>query len=102
MARAPALSMFCASCSRMPQLIAGGRSPRPRKLSDVSLMIMAGSARLVAAMMWERKDGSMWRKMMRICAGAGKLGGGDEVLLAQGQEFSAHHAREIGPARAAR
>ena len=34
--------------------------------SEVSLMIIAGSARLVAAMMWERKDGSMWRKMIRI------------------------------------
>ena len=29
--------------------------------------------------------------------GTGKLGGGDEILLAQRQEFSAHHARKIGP-----
>ena len=57
---------FCASCSSTPQLTAGGRRPRPRKLSDVSLMIMAGMARVVAAMMWLRNDGTMWRKMMRI------------------------------------
>ena len=43
---------FCASCSSTPQLMAGGRRPRPRKLSDVSLMIIAGSASVVAAMMW--------------------------------------------------
>src|SRR5205814_10403666 len=29
--------MFCASWSRTPQLIAGGRKPSPRKLNDVSL-----------------------------------------------------------------
>ena len=45
--------------------MAGGRSPRPRKLSAVSLMIMAGMARVVAAMMWLMKTGTMWRKMMR-------------------------------------
>ena len=28
-------------------------------------MIIAGSARLVAAMMWLAKEGSMWRKMIR-------------------------------------
>ena len=32
----------------------------------VSLMIMAGSARLIAAMMCDRNEGTMWRKMMRI------------------------------------
>ena len=57
--------MFWASCSSTPQLIAGGRRPRPRKLSDVSLMIMAGRARVVAAMMWLVNDGTMWRKMIR-------------------------------------
>ena len=40
----------------------------------------------------------MWRKMMRIWRGAGELGRGDEVLLAQRQEPAAHHARELGPA----
>ncbi len=43
--------IFCACCSKTPQLIAGGRNPKPRKLSDVSLMIMAGIASVVAAMM---------------------------------------------------
>ena len=43
--------MFCASCSRTPQLIAGGRRPSPRKLNDVSLMMIAGIASVVAAMM---------------------------------------------------
>ena len=43
--------MFWASCSRTPQLIAGGRKPSPRKLNDVSLMMIAGIASVVAAMM---------------------------------------------------
>ena len=43
--------MFCASWSSTPQLIAGGRKPSPRKLNDVSLMMIAGIARVVAAMM---------------------------------------------------
>jgi hypothetical protein len=42
--------MFWASCRSTPQLIAGGRMPRPRKLSEVSLMIMTGMARVLAAM----------------------------------------------------
>ena len=90
--------MFCASCSSTPQLIAGGRSPRPRKESDVSLMIMAGSASVVAAMMWQRNDGTMWRKMIRIRLQPGQLGGHDEVLLAQRQEPAAHDAGQLGPA----
>ena len=57
--------MFCASCSSTPQLIAGGRRPRPRKLSDVSLMMIAGIASVVAAMMWLMNEGTMWRKMIR-------------------------------------
>ena len=59
--------MFCACCSRTPQQIAGGRRPRPRKLSEVSLMIMAGMARVVAAMMWLRNDGTKCVKIIRIC-----------------------------------
>ena len=39
---------FCACCSITPQEIAGGRRPRPRKLSEVSLMIIAGSARVTS------------------------------------------------------
>ena len=42
-----------------PQLIAGGRRPRPRKLKEVSLMIMAGSASVVEAIMWLKKEGAM-------------------------------------------
>ena len=57
--------MFCASWSSTPQLIAGGRRPSPRKLSDVSLMIIAGIASVVAAMMWLMNEGTMWRKMIR-------------------------------------
>ena len=57
---------FCACCSRTPQLIAGGRRPRPRKLRAVSLMIMAGRASVVAAMMWLMNDGTMCTKMVRI------------------------------------
>ena len=51
--------MFCASCSSTPQLIAGGRSPSPRNESDVSLMMIAGIASVVAAMMWLMNDGTM-------------------------------------------
>ena len=40
--------MFCASCSSTPQLIAGGRSPSPRNESEVSLMMIAGIASVVA------------------------------------------------------
>jgi hypothetical protein len=36
---------FCACWRRTPQLIAGGRNPRPKKLSVVSLMIIAGASR---------------------------------------------------------
>ena len=50
---------FCACWSSTPQLMAGGRRPRPRKLSAVSLMIIAGSASVVAAMMWLRNVGTM-------------------------------------------
>ena len=90
--------MFCASCSSTPQLIAGGRRPRPRKLSVVSLMIMAGSARLTAAMMWLEERRHHVAEDDPHLAGAGEFGRGDEVLLAQREESSAHHARELGPA----
>src|SRR5215831_15896604 len=57
--------MFCASWSNTPQLIAGGRMPRPRNESDVSLMIIAGIARVLVAMMCDRNVGTMCRTMMR-------------------------------------
>ena len=44
--------IFCASFSNTPQLMAGGRRPRPRKLSVVSVIIIKGSARDAAAIMW--------------------------------------------------
>ena len=46
--------MFWASCSSTPQLIAGGRKPSPRKLNEVSLMMIAGKASVVAAMIWPK------------------------------------------------
>ena len=61
-------------------------------------MIIAGSARVVAAMMWLMNDGTMCTKMMRICAAADQPGRHDEVLLAQRQEAAAHHARQLRPA----
>ncbi len=57
--------MFCASWRSTPQLIAGGRMPSPRKLSEVSLMIIAGMASVLVAMMWLRNVGTMWRRMIR-------------------------------------
>src|SRR5262249_28919566 len=57
--------MFWASCRSTPQLIAGGRIPSPRKDRDVSLMIMAGMASVLVAMMWERNVGTKWRRMIR-------------------------------------
>ena len=56
---------FCACWSMTPHDIAGGLRPRPRNDSPVSLMIIAGSASVVAAMMWLVNDGTMWTKMMR-------------------------------------
>src|SRR3989442_10921038 len=56
--------MFCASWRRTPQLIAGGRIPRPRNERDVSLMIIAGMASVLVAMIWERKVGD--RKSTRL------------------------------------
>src|SRR5690606_9239461 len=38
------LRTFCASCISVPQLTAGGRMPRPRKLRAVSARIMPGIA----------------------------------------------------------
>ena len=58
--------MFCASCSSTPHEMAGGRMPRPRNDSAVSLMIMAGMASVLVAMMWLRKFGTMWRTMIRV------------------------------------
>ena len=57
--------MFCASWRSTPQLIAGGRMPRPRKDRDVSLMIITGIASVLVAMMCDRNVGTMWRMMMR-------------------------------------
>jgi hypothetical protein len=54
---------FWASKRRVPQLMAGGRSPR--KLNAVSAMIIAGTANVVVAMMWLVKEGSMCRKIIR-------------------------------------
>jgi hypothetical protein len=48
-----------------PQLIAGGRMPRPRKLRKVSLRIISGIASVVAAMMWLVNDGTMCEKITR-------------------------------------
>src|SRR5258707_933950 len=58
--------------------------PRPRKDSDVSLMIIAGIARVLVAMMCERNVGTMCRMMMRPRLAPGAVG-----------------AREIGPRGAA-
>src|SRR5207245_11781239 len=57
--------MFWACWRSTPQLMAGGRRPSPRKDSEVSLMIMAGEARVGAAMMCLRKDGCKWQSMVR-------------------------------------
>ena len=57
---------FWACCNKTPQLMAGGRRPRPRKLRAVSLTIIAGRARVVAAMIWLMNDGTMCTKMVRI------------------------------------
>ena len=90
--------MFCASCSSTPQLIAGGRRPRPRKLRDVSSMIITGMASVIAAMMWLQERGQHVAKDDPHPAAAGKVGGQHEILLAQRQEAAAHLAAERGPA----
>src|SRR6266566_2247996 len=47
-----------AAWSMTPQDSPGGRMPSPRKLSDVSKMMIAGNASVVAAMMWLMNDGT--------------------------------------------
>ncbi len=89
---------FWACCSRTPQLIAGGRRPRPRKLSAVSLTIMAGSASVVAAMMWLMNDGTMCTKIDPHLAAADQPSRDDEVLLAEREEPPPHDAGQLGPA----
>ena len=90
--------MFWASWSRTPQLIAGGRRPSPRKLSDVSLMMIAGIASVVAAMMWLMNDGTMWRKMIRDLLQPSELGGHDEIFLLERDEPPPDDPGELGPA----
>ena len=57
--------MFCASFSKTPQLVIGGRSPRPRKDSAVSPRIMPGITRVAEAIRWLIKLGNRWRPMIR-------------------------------------
>ena len=57
--------MFCASFSSTPQLVIGGRRPRPRNDSAVSPRIMPGIDRVAEAIRWLMKLGSRWRPMMR-------------------------------------
>src|SRR4026209_2299758 len=63
--------MFVACWSMTPRDTAGGRRPRPRNESEVSLMIIAGSASVVAAMMWLMKSGTMCTKMKRCALARG-------------------------------
>ena len=52
--------MFCACCSSTPQLIAGARSPTPRKLSAVSPRIMLGIASVSEAIKWLSTPGTRY------------------------------------------
>ncbi len=58
--------MFCASFSSTPQLVIGGRRPRPRKLSAVSPRIIAGIDSVADAIRWLMKPGIRWRPMIRL------------------------------------
>ena len=93
--------MFCASLSSTPQLVIGGRSPRPRNDSAVSPRIIDGMARVAEAIRWLMKFGSRWRPMMRAGLRAHQLGGGAEILLAQREQLRAHRAREPGQSSSA-
>ena len=57
--------MFCASERSTPQLVIGGRSPRPRKESAVSARIMEGIDSEAEAIRWLVKFGTRCRPMMR-------------------------------------
>src|SRR5690625_1159595 len=57
---------LCASCSSAPRDTAGACRPRPKKDSAVSDKIIVGTARDTVAMMWEAKEGSMCREMIRL------------------------------------
>ena len=72
--------------------------PSPRKLSEVSLMIITGIASVLAAMMWLVNAGTMCRSDDAQAAAPGQLRGQDEILFAQRQEAAAHLARQRRPA----
>src|SRR6266508_3550212 len=56
---------FCASLSSTPQLVTGGRRPRPRNDSAVSPRIIEGIESVAEAIRWLMKFGIRWRAMMR-------------------------------------
>ena len=57
--------MFCASERSTPQLVIGGRRPRPRKESAVSARIIEGIDSDAEAIRWLVKFGTRCRPMMR-------------------------------------
>ncbi len=54
-----------AFCSSVPQLTAGGTSPKPRKLRAVSSKIMPGIFKVAITVTWLIVAGIRWLKMMR-------------------------------------
>ena len=58
--------MFCASFSSTPQLVIGGRRPRPRKRQRRLAQDHAGIDSVAEAIRWLMKLGSRWRTMMRL------------------------------------
>src|SRR3989442_15079180 len=57
---------FWACCSNTPQLMAGGRRPRPRKLRAGPLMLMAGGGGGEGPTVGGVKHGAMWAKVVAL------------------------------------
>ncbi len=59
---------------------------------------MPGIASVIEAIMWLENEGTMWRMMIRSSLAPVQTRADDEVLRAQGEEATAHHPRQPGPA----
>ena len=88
----------CASDSDTPQLMAGARRPRPKKLREVSAMMIPGILNVVEAMMWLYEGGYHVAEYDAKLTGPIELGRYDEVLLTHGQEAPPDLPGKGGPA----
>ena len=76
----------------------GGRTPRPRNLSDASRRIASATPNVATTVNGPRTFGSRWRSAMLV-APVPTTRGGDEFRLAQGQQLAPDEARRRRPAQ---